>query len=358
MVLLRFQIAAREGWPQLIALGQFLSILLTGTGTFSQLLANHGVNVPTFQSFINYLLLAIVFGGAWLRLGIPLQVSWWKYALLALADVEGNFCLVMAFQYTTITSVQILDCFTIPCVMVLSLIFLRINYTHRHYLGVFLCLVGLAVLVATDFYGGRNDSDYEQSHPNKVFGDLLVLLGCVCYSISNFGQERIVQTYSKVEFLAFLGIWGSIISGVQMLLIERQKIAAFPWGSAVAWGYLSGFTCCLFSLYVIVPEILKKTSAVFLNLSFLTADFWSVMVGIFMFETVLYGTYFIALFMTLLGLVIWNLAERRQAGRHQKVHDREQEAGGGGGAINAETTSGRTDQDQSLLAPDLPDSSA
>mmetsp|Transcript_15455 Transcript_15455/g.24713 ORF Transcript_15455/g.24713 Transcript_15455/m.24713 type:complete len:88 (+) Transcript_15455:133-396(+) len=36
------------------------------------------------------------------------------HTLTALADVEGNFLLVLAYQYTTITSVQLLDCFTIP----------------------------------------------------------------------------------------------------------------------------------------------------------------------------------------------------------------------------------------------------
>ena len=54
--------------------------------------------------------------------GVPLRVHWWKYFILALADVEGNFLLVKAYQYTTITSVQLLDCFTIPCVMVLACI--------------------------------------------------------------------------------------------------------------------------------------------------------------------------------------------------------------------------------------------
>lgn len=57
--------------------------------------------------------------GEYVLLGVwRLRAPWWLYLLLAVADVEGNYFLVKAYQYTTITSVQLLDCFTIPCVMV------------------------------------------------------------------------------------------------------------------------------------------------------------------------------------------------------------------------------------------------
>ena len=52
------------------------------------------------------------------------QVSWWKYALIALADVEANFLVGTAYQYTSITSIMLLDCFAIPCAMGLSYWFL------------------------------------------------------------------------------------------------------------------------------------------------------------------------------------------------------------------------------------------
>lgn len=33
--------------------------------------------------------------------------KWWKYTLLGLADVEANYLIVRAYQYTTLTSVQV-----------------------------------------------------------------------------------------------------------------------------------------------------------------------------------------------------------------------------------------------------------
>ena len=44
--------------------------------------------------------------------------------LTSQADVEANFLVVKAYEFTTITSVTLLDCFTVPCVVVLSAIFL------------------------------------------------------------------------------------------------------------------------------------------------------------------------------------------------------------------------------------------
>ena len=70
----------------------------------------------TRQSFLNYGLLALVYGGLRVRaarraggspfaLSVPIQ----HYALLAAVDVEANFLIVKAYQFTNITSVTLLD---------------------------------------------------------------------------------------------------------------------------------------------------------------------------------------------------------------------------------------------------------
>lgn len=83
--------------PQLTALvlGQALSLLITATGVFSQLLSTkYNVNVPTAQSTLNYLLLAIVYGILYFR-RVPfwatLKEKWFVYFPLAFVDVEANY---------------------------------------------------------------------------------------------------------------------------------------------------------------------------------------------------------------------------------------------------------------------------
>lgn len=57
--------------------------------------------------------------------------------LLAFADVEGNFLVVCAYKYTSISSAMLLDCFTIPVVMLLSALFLNAKvHMFAHILNV------------------------------------------------------------------------------------------------------------------------------------------------------------------------------------------------------------------------------
>ncbi len=73
-----------------------------------------GVSLPTTQSALNYGLLGLVYGCWLLQRKGGLRAALWQYALLAFLDVEGNFCLVLAYRYTSITSVTLLDSLTIP----------------------------------------------------------------------------------------------------------------------------------------------------------------------------------------------------------------------------------------------------
>ena len=96
----------------ILGLGQLLPWLVCGTGVFSQLLVtNYGIEIPTTQSFLNYLLLGFVYTTALAchpsNFQIRLKETGWKYFLLALCDVEANYLVVKAYQYTNLTSIQV-----------------------------------------------------------------------------------------------------------------------------------------------------------------------------------------------------------------------------------------------------------
>ena len=74
-----------------------------------------GVSLPAAQSVVNYAALAIVYGAILLHKKQPLKGRLYTYALLAALDVLANFCLVEAYAYTSLTSVTLLDCWTVPC---------------------------------------------------------------------------------------------------------------------------------------------------------------------------------------------------------------------------------------------------
>lgn len=141
-----------------------------------------------------------------------LQVRWYFYLLLAVIDVEANYlgtyvilkdgdrgwsatlsiyvlepifvkkrvltrevthstfawhfvllAATKAYQYTSITSVMLLDCWTIPCVMVLTWFLLKTHYLRGHFIGVALCVLGLGLVLLSDVH----ESDRSGSLPPK-----------------------------------------------------------------------------------------------------------------------------------------------------------------------------------------------
>ncbi|CAD6226756.1 unnamed protein product [Miscanthus lutarioriparius] len=73
------------------ALGQFVSLLITSTGFASSELARRGVNAPTSQSLLNYILLALVYGGTLLYKRQHMTIKWYYYLILGIVDVEANY---------------------------------------------------------------------------------------------------------------------------------------------------------------------------------------------------------------------------------------------------------------------------
>ena len=94
--------------------GQVLSCLLCGTGVTSQALENfYGIAVPTTQLFLVYLAMALLYFPVLVIKRSFLDVlkeNWWRYIILGLIDVEANYLVVLAYKYTTLTSIQVGDC--------------------------------------------------------------------------------------------------------------------------------------------------------------------------------------------------------------------------------------------------------
>ena len=245
------------------------------TGISSQYLADQGINVPTLQSFFNYVLVAVVWGTVRLLWRKPLKQPIWIYAALAVVDVEANYLVTKAYQYTSLTSVTLLDCFTIPAVMVLSYCILRTRYQHAQYAAAALCVAGLGVLVASD-----RGSD--EAGANPLLGDALVLLGACLYAVSNVLQERLLQDVPFQELLAMCGCFGAVFSGAQVAVLEHKALMELQW-KVSSVGPLLAFALALFMFYSLVPRVLIWGGATVLNLSLLSSDVWAAAARILLF---------------------------------------------------------------------------
>uniref|UniRef100_A0A1A7WTR3 Solute carrier family 35, member F2 n=1 Tax=Iconisemion striatum TaxID=60296 RepID=A0A1A7WTR3_9TELE len=291
-----------------IALGQVLSLLICGTAVTCQLLADSKVETPMFQSFLNYALLLLTYTTfLCTRKGDDnilqiLRTKWWKYLVMGLADVEANYAVVKAYQFTTLTSIQLLDCFVIPVLMALSWILLKTRYKLVHFVAVMVCLLGVGAMVGADFLAGRDQG----STSDVLLGDSLVLLSAVLYAVSNVCQEHTVKNESRVEFLGMMGLFGTLISGVQFAVFETHAVKAVKWDRCII--LLFGlYVSIMYALYSFMPVVVRMTSATAVNLSLLTADLFSLFCGLFLFHYKFSVLYLISFAVITGGFIMFNV---------------------------------------------------
>eukprot|EP00300_Choanocystis_sp_HF-7_P027310 c3239_g1_i2.p1 GENE.c3239_g1_i2~~c3239_g1_i2.p1 ORF type:complete len:362 (+),score=72.47 c3239_g1_i2:29-1114(+) len=338
--------------------GQVLSMLVTGTGVFSQSLSNKNIDASTVQIFLTYATLFIVFGPIQLvRNWADLNQTFWRFwnarrrveltalvgsrvpedspatrsvdsdsieppllqgalnsstswsratwglmFLNSIADVGANFAVVKAYQYTSISHILVLDCVTIPFVFVLSLCWLQLRYTKVHIFGILVSLAGLGLVV-----GGDLQKATKSGNSASVFGDVLCLIGSAGYAFSNCVQQRIMQSPDRPSLFGMIATvsgFGLILSSILVGALDHFNIHG-AW-SPIAGVYISGFVACMFGGYVIIPWYLSFASATALNLSLLTSDIYAVIVDMLLFHekpTVIYFGGFVCI---VFGLAIYH----------------------------------------------------
>jgi len=224
----------------------------------------------------------------------------WKYFILAFLDVEGNYFVVLAYRYTTILSAQLISFWTIIVVVIISFLFLHVRYRIPQILGILICCGGMGVLLASDSMNGSPVGGL----PTQVKGDLFMLLGATMYGFSNVAEEFLASKKPLFEVIGQLAFWGMLINGTQAGIFDRASFRSATWNGKVA-GYMIGYTLTMLIFYTLVPILLRMASAAFFNISILTTNFWSVLIGTRVFHYVIHKLYPVAFVMIIIGLIIY-----------------------------------------------------
>jgi len=218
---------------------------------------------------------------------------------LASCDVEGNFLAVKAYQYTNLLSCMMLDAWAIPSCVFFSWVFMRTRYTWSQLTGILICVGGLGMLVGSD---QLTDKDWEAV--DKVKGDLFMLAGATLYGFTNAYEEFFVRQSPLYEVVGQLGMWGTIINGIQAAGLEHQGIRDAPWNGSIA-GFLIAYTAAMFILYTTAPILYRLASSVFYNLNLLSSDFFGLLFGLFLYHFQPFWLYFVAFAVIIGGLVCY-----------------------------------------------------
>ncbi|KDR65717.1 hypothetical protein GALMADRAFT_260118 [Galerina marginata CBS 339.88] len=294
--------------------GQVVSLCITCTNVTTTELVSRGWTLSTTQGFFTYFTLFIVYtpytiyqygfkgwGNVILRDG-------WKYVILAACDVEGNFLVIKAYQYTDLLSCMLLDAWAIPVCLFFSWLYMGTRYHWTQLLGVFICIGGLGMLVASDEITSKSWEAVA-----KAKGDGFMIAGATLYGFTNATEEFFVRKRPLYEVVGQLGMWGFIINGIQSSALEWKEMKEVPWNGHII-GLLMAFTCAMLILYTVAPLLYRMASSAYFNLSLLTSDFYGLLFGLFLFHYKPYWLYFISFAVVIAGLItyFWYSAPEEQ----------------------------------------------
>ena len=239
--------------------------------------------------------------------------SWKQYCALAFLHVQGNYCLLKSFQYESFKTVVLLQSISIPAAIITSAMFLRRHYTILHIIGAILCISGSAFTFRDSIFSSTgvdtvsDNSDTTTtttsttttaSFPNPILiGDLLAISSAILSGISDvFAEQAVKYKDSIVEYLAMIGFFGTIISFIQVVLLELPHVLNLLLVSTSSASetasetsvvqvsqllLLSIFTLFSYMYYAGMSRFLLFSEATFLNLSMLSTDLWSIGFSIF-----------------------------------------------------------------------------
>ncbi|KAJ8487926.1 hypothetical protein ONZ45_g14152 [Pleurotus djamor] len=285
--------------------GQVVSLCITCTNVSTTELVNRGWALPTTQSLFLYATLCFVYTPytmyqyglkGW---GQMVLRDGWKYFILAACDVEANFMVVKAYEYTDLLSCMLLDAWAIPVCLFFSWVYMRVKYHWTQLLGVAVCIAGLGMLVASDQI---TEKDWDAVSRGK--GDAFMIAGATLYGFTNATEEFFVRRSPLFEVLGQLGFWGFIICGSQAAGLEHQGMRDAPWNGPII-GLLFSFTAAMLILYTVAPMLYRLASSAYYNLSLLSSDFYGLLFGLFLYRYSPYWLYFISFAVVIVGLVVY-----------------------------------------------------
>lgn len=356
-----------------IFIGQAVAFLNSLTGVATTELGNNNASYSVLQCLTSYLFILAFYGPGFLFLLYKFRHRkfsdfkffdmWWKYAILAFVDLEANYVIVFAYQYTNMMSAQLLGCFTVPCVLVLSFFLLKMKFALTHIAGGVIAIGGLVFLIALDADGlSRNGSGGSK----EVLGDILCLISSALYATSNVLTELFVKPSKQaglfarcrkpeaastvddgtpvlqqsqcgepveeinaeieldaseelpkvpvyipvVENLALMSLFASVFATIQFFAAEWKtfKPNRSSWSNH-DWLFQMVFGISMLLLYTLMPVLFIVSSAAFANISLLTANIYGIIWNVTIFKIYPTKLFFVSYVIIVVGILLYNLTD-------------------------------------------------
>lgn len=122
------------------------------------------------------------------------------------------------------------------------------------------------------------------SGKNQLVGDMLCLGGSLLFAVVTVLQEMMLKTHSCSDYLALLGLIGSVVSCTQTFFLEFSELMTFNWYELDTIVQLGSYCTTQTIFQILQCFMLRDAGSIILHLSFLSADYYTLIAGMYIFQ--------------------------------------------------------------------------
>ncbi|KOB71419.1 putative Solute carrier family 35 member F1 [Operophtera brumata] len=135
---------------------------------------------------------------------------------------------------------------------------------------------------------------------------MLCLAGSLLFAIVTVLQEMMLKTHSCSNYLAILGLIGSIVSCTQTFFMEFNELKAFNWFEFDTIVQLGSYCGVQTVFQILQCFMLRDAGSIVLHLSFLSADYYTLIAGMFIFQFKFHALYFLSYLLAVVGVFLFS----------------------------------------------------
>ncbi|XP_059057353.1 solute carrier family 35 member F1-like [Achroia grisella] len=141
---------------------------------------------------------------------------------------------------------------------------------------------------------------------NQLVGDMLCLGGSLLFAMVTVLQEMMLKTHSCSDYLALLGLIGSVVSCTQTFFLEFSELVTFNWYELDTIMQLGSY-CTVQTIFQILQcFMLRDAGSIILHLSFLSADYYTLIAGMYIFQFKFHALYFLSYLLAMVGVFLFS----------------------------------------------------
>ena len=257
--------------------------------------------MPACQTLANYVFLCLTYGIYQLAMNgftILFSKAGARCFLNAVIDVEAWYWIYKSYSYTSLTSVQSLDCLAIPVAIIISKFLLHKSYRCYQYAAVAVSIVGVMLIVY---------SDYNVDDPSNVKGDIMCAVGALLFGVSTVCQEWILQEHTTYQYMGTMCWYAGAFSLAKVGILEREIFIHTCTQQADMLYWVAGLAVSQFIFYSAMPVMLKRYGCGAATINILAADVYAAIAGVHMFSLSYDYIYLSGMAVTCFGILIYTL---------------------------------------------------